>query len=60
MHAAQRPGKDATLFVSDGNSLELVARIEMAFVQGRQIDLRNKQTELAKKYRERFRRHQGK
>jgi len=48
-------GKDATLFVADGDPFELTTRIELAFVQGRQIDLRNKQTELANKYRERYR-----
>lgn len=48
-------GKQATLFVSDGDPFELTTRIELAFVQGRQVDLRNKQTELAKKYRERYR-----
>jgi imidazolonepropionase-like amidohydrolase len=49
------PGKMATLFVCDGDPLELPTTIEMAFVQGRRIDLRNKQTELANKYRERYR-----
>lgn len=48
-------GKDATLMVCDGDPLELTTRIEMAFVQGRQIDLRNRQTELSNKYRERYR-----
>lgn len=48
-------GKDATLFVADGHPFDLPTKIELAFVQGRQIDLRNKQTELAKKYRERYR-----
>jgi imidazolonepropionase-like amidohydrolase len=48
-------GKDATLFVADGDPFALTTRIERAFVQGREIDLRNKQTELAKKYRERYR-----
>ncbi|MCA8975983.1 MAG: amidohydrolase family protein [Planctomycetes bacterium] len=48
-------GKDATLFVTDGSPLELATRIEMAFIAGRQVDLRNKQTELAAKYRERYR-----
>jgi imidazolonepropionase-like amidohydrolase len=47
-------GKDATLFVADGHPFDLTTRIELAFVQGRQIDLRNKQTELARKYRERY------
>lgn len=53
-------GKDATLFVSDGNPLELTTKIERAFIRGREVDLRNKQTELAKKYRERYRQLQGK
>ena len=48
-------GKDATLFVASGDPFELTTHVEIAFVQGRQIDLRNKQTELAKKYRERYR-----
>jgi imidazolonepropionase-like amidohydrolase len=52
-------GKDASLFVSDGDPLALTTRIELAFVQGRQIDLRNKHTELARKYRERYRQMQG-
>lgn len=48
-------GKDATLFVADGHPFDLPTKIEMAFVSGRRIDLRNKQTELAQKYRERYR-----
>jgi imidazolonepropionase-like amidohydrolase len=48
-------GKDATLIVTDGDPLELVTRVELAFVQGREVDLRNKQTELARKYREKYR-----
>lgn len=52
-------GKDATLFVCDGDPLELTTRIEMAFVEGRQVDLRNRQTELSNKYRERYRQLRG-
>ena len=48
-------GKDATLFVADGSPFELTTKVEMAWIQGRQVDLRNKQTELAKKYRGRYR-----
>lgn len=48
-------GKDATILVTDGDPLELTTRIHHAFVQGREIDLRNKQTELARKYREKYR-----
>ena len=53
-------GKDATLFVADGHPFDLPTKIEMAFVGGRRIDLRNKQTELANKYRERLRQLRGK
>ncbi|HEX5053207.1 MAG TPA: amidohydrolase family protein [Planctomycetota bacterium] len=53
-------GKDATLFVADGHPFDLPTRIELAFVEGRQVDLRNKQTELARKYRERYRQQRGK
>jgi hypothetical protein len=53
-------GKDATLFVADGHPFELPTKVEAAFVQGRQVDLRNKHTELAKKYRERYRQLRGK
>ena len=48
-------GKSATLFISDGDPLELTTRIEAAFIDGRRIDLRDKQTELAAKYREKYR-----
>lgn len=53
-------GKDATLFIADGHPFNLTSKIEMAFIQGRKVDLRNKQTELAKKYRERYRQLRGK
>ena len=48
-------GKEATLIVTDGNPLEVTTRIERAYVQGRAIDLSNKQTKLAEKYREKYR-----
>ena len=48
-------GKHATLIVTDGSPLELTTKIEHAFVRGREIDLSNKQTELDKKYREKYR-----
>ena len=53
-------GKDATLFVADGHPFDLPTKIELAFVRGRPVDLRNKHTELAKKYRERYRQLRGK
>ncbi|MEQ1634801.1 MAG: hypothetical protein ABL997_20645, partial [Planctomycetota bacterium] len=47
-------GKHATLLVTDGNPLDLTTKVERAFVAGREVDLRNKQTELAKKYRQKY------
>ncbi len=49
------PGKSATLIVTDGDPLEITTRVEMAFIDGRRIDLTNKQTKLADKYREKYR-----
>ncbi len=49
------PGKDATLIVTTGDPLEMATRVEFAFIEGRRIDLSNKQTDLAKKYREKYR-----
>ncbi len=48
-------GKAATLFVADGDPLELTTQIERTYIDGRQIALIDKQTELAKKYREKYR-----
>ena len=49
------PGKAATLIVTNGDPLEVVTKIDAAFIDGRRIDLSNKQTKLAEKYRERYR-----
>ncbi len=48
-------GKAATVIVTDGNPLEVTTHIERAFIDGREIDLSNKQTALAAKYREKYR-----
>jgi imidazolonepropionase-like amidohydrolase len=50
------PGKDATLFVADGDILETPTHVELAFVQGRQVDLTSKHTQLYDKYKEKYRR----
>ena len=53
-------GKHATLFVSTGDALDMrTARVERAFIQGRDIDLESRQTRLAAKYREKYRRQQS-
>lgn len=48
-------GKDATLIVTTGNPMEMATQVRRAFIDGRTIDLTNKQTELADKYREKYR-----
>jgi imidazolonepropionase-like amidohydrolase len=47
-------GKSATLIVTSGDPLEITTRIDAAYIDGRQIDLSNKQTKLAEKYRARY------
>lgn len=44
-------GKDATLFISEGNALDMRTNIiSKAFIQGRDISLESHQTELYKRY----------
>jgi imidazolonepropionase-like amidohydrolase len=48
-------GKSATLFVSEGDALDMKTNnVTLAFIDGRAIDLNNKQTELAKKFSEKY------
>lgn len=47
-------GKDATLIITDGDPLEIRTQVERAFIQGREIDLSNKQTRLYEKYRQKY------
>ncbi len=49
-------GKDATLFISEGDALDMrSAQVTAAFIQGREINLDNKQKELYKKYEQKYR-----
>jgi imidazolonepropionase-like amidohydrolase len=48
-------GKAATFFLADGDPFELSTRISDAFIDGRKIDLTDKQTQLADKYRAKYR-----
>jgi len=48
-------GKRATMIVTDGDPLEVTTHVLRAFIDGREVDLSNKQTELDKKYREKYR-----
>ena len=53
-------GKHATLFVSEGDALDMrTAIVERAYIQGRAIDLSSRQTKLADKYREKYRQRAG-
>lgn len=47
-------GKDATLFVANGDALENFTQVERAWIQGREVDMSNKQTRLNDKYRGKY------
>lgn len=48
-------GKDATLFISEGDVLDMrTSKVETAFIQGRMIDLDNKQKALYRKFKEKY------
>jgi imidazolonepropionase-like amidohydrolase len=49
-------GKAATLILTSGDPLDFPTQVEAAFVDGRKIDLSNRQTRLRDKYREKYRR----
>jgi imidazolonepropionase-like amidohydrolase len=49
-------GKAATLIVTNGDPLDFPTQVEIAFIDGRKIDLSNRQTRLRDKYREKYRR----
>ncbi len=49
-------GKDATLIVCNGDPLEIPTQVEMAYIQGRPVDLNNRHRRLWNKYREKYRR----
>lgn len=48
-------GKDATLFISTGDALDMKTNnVVLAFIQGRQINLNNHQKKLYEKYSEKY------
>jgi imidazolonepropionase-like amidohydrolase len=49
-------GKAATLLVTNGDPLDFPTQVEAAFIDGRKLDLSNRQTRLRDKYREKYRR----
>lgn len=49
------PGKDATLFICEGDALDMrTAQVTAAFIQGREISLDNKQKALYRKYEAKY------
>jgi imidazolonepropionase-like amidohydrolase len=48
-------GKDATLIVTTGDPLEITTAVKSAYVQGRAVDLNDRQQRLWQKYREKYR-----
>ncbi len=52
-------GKDATLFVCDGDPLETETQVKMAWVQGRKVDLNDRHKQLYRKYSEKYRQLQN-
>jgi imidazolonepropionase-like amidohydrolase len=49
------PGKDATLFISNGDPLEIRTNVLQAYIQGKKIDMNDKHKTLYHKYQEKYR-----
>jgi imidazolonepropionase-like amidohydrolase len=48
-------GKDANIIISEGDILDMrTSKVTNAFIQGRKIDLNNKQTDLFEKYKAKY------
>ena len=47
-------GKDATLIITDGDPLEITTHVEIAFIQGRLIDLNDRHKTLYEKYQQKY------
>lgn len=48
-------GKDATLMITDGELFDLRTSVEQMFIEGRTIDMADKQKNLFERYREKYR-----
>lgn len=48
-------GKAATFIITTGNPMEITSDVLVSFMDGRRIDLSNRQTSLLNKYREKYR-----
>lgn len=47
-------GKDATLFVADGDILEVTSHVQIAYIEGREVALTSRHTRLRDKYEEKY------
>ncbi len=47
-------GKEATLFVCDGDPLETPTRVQQAWLRGKEVDLNDRQKQLYQKFRQRI------
>ena len=47
-------GKHATLFVADGDALEIATQVQQAWIQGRAVDLSDKHKRLYRKYQQKY------
>ena len=48
-------GKDATLFIADGDILDIRSQVITAFIQGRNVDMNDRHKMLYTKYQEKYR-----
>lgn len=54
-HGSLERGKSATLFISDGDALDMIGnKVSHAWIEGRAIDLNNRQLMLYEKYRNKY------
>ena len=47
-------GKDATLFITDGNILDIRTQVEQIFIQGKIVDISDRHKSLYSKYKEKY------
>ncbi len=50
------PGKDASLFIANGDILEPETTVEQAWIDGRKVDMKDRHKRLYEKYSEKYRR----
>lgn len=52
-------GKDATLFIADGDPLDTPTQVEVAWIQGRKVELNDRHKRLFRKYEEKYKQSQA-